>query len=748
MKQGQRDFLQKNGIINLAPGVERGHPLVLEQLVEFLPQIQPIPSDITAAVLAGFPLLSAALRARIAVSVRYASIRTGYTATEVVALLTRPGNLIYDYQFYENLFQDAAGTISVTTDEQPVRFIKPWLGTNNIVADASYGPAISNLSLGCNFPVTPKTAFYLSTRRTDIRFTVSAFQYTSKTAISVDYPFLFGDTTNSDFHPAASEVGLFSPIWSTVFSGTLWVDNNIVANSARSQSLSLTALSVKPLNPSSIASLGVDRGFIDTYNRSFFGRRRFDLISSETFTNAEINALNLFVMHYSGLAKGTLSPPNIASPSNIYGSLAAPGPIGEQTPDTAVFKSISVLSEATLPSNPVVYSQLVGMVEPQRLDRLIAFVFPGSGTAPTAFGTAPSSSGVSHITPSTANFASSLRDITLSTSATAGVIAYHRQGNTLCVRGNASNIGGFRFTIDTVGVTLVAGMRAFVGLVDTVGNPTNIDPLTATAPGCIGLAVNTNTGNWNIVSHANGSAVSVIALPATFPFTTLDVIQLQVNCAPNTLLVDYKVSNLTTGASQVGTIAAANLPSNTTYLAPLVWCCNNTTAAICAIAFSGWKLERYLSPTQFPVAGTTKRLGCKLRFPAAPSPSIANLFPANSVLQAIPWQLADYNDGGMHDLSAKILKIPEDGLWSCSANLFFTGIGRRYISLFVNNQEFRLQDFTATSGADQLLSGSVSLRLNKNDLVSVGGYANAVSSLLAVNPAPLGANYAIFERLN
>ncbi|MFA9202161.1 MAG: hypothetical protein ACEQSC_01255, partial [Candidatus Nanopelagicaceae bacterium] len=321
------DF-QGNSIDGLPLGKLSGQPVTLEQLVEFLPQLQPIPSDITAAVLAGFPLLSAALRSRIAVSVRYASIRTGYTATEVVALLTRPGNAIYDYQFYENLFQDAAGTVAVTADEQPVRVIKPWLGTNNIVAYDGYGSAISNISLGCNFPVTPKTAFYLSSRRTDVRFTVTAFQFASISLPFVDFPFLYGDTIDSHYHPTVSETALFSTIYSTIYNGYIWVNNIFTSNSERSQSLNLTVLSCKTTATTSIASLGIDRSYIESYQRTFYGRRRLDLISSEIFTSLEINALNLFAMHYSGLATGTTGAGIISGPPGASVDLASPGPIG------------------------------------------------------------------------------------------------------------------------------------------------------------------------------------------------------------------------------------------------------------------------------------------------------------------------------------------------------------------------------------------------------------------------------------
>lgn len=412
---------------------------------------------------------------------------------------------------------------------------------------------------------------------------------------------------------------------------------------------------------------------------------------------------------------------------------------------------ISNLPGAINDGQPITYEQLLGMVEPQRLDRLIAFVFPGTGTGQTAFGNTPTNTAtggtISSPTLSATNLLTSSRRTLYTTAATAGAIAYHRPGNLLVTRGNAANIGGYRFSMTFGLETLAAGMRAFAGLVDTTSNPTNIDPLTATAPGCIGLGINNNTGNWNLVSRPSGSAPTVVALPAAFPVNNTNPIELKINCAPNTLLVDYKVTNLATGMSQSGTIAAAALPGNTTYLAPALWVTNNATAAACAASLVEWKLEKYTSPVQFPVAGFTRRLGCKLRFPTTPSPSVASIFPALTVVQVIPWQIADYNDAGMFSFSTFLVTIPEDGLWSCYGSIFFTGIGRKIVSLYVNNIEFRLLDYSATAGSNQLLAGGVTLRLNKNDLVSIGGYADTATGLRTATPSPLGANFAVFERL-
>lgn len=72
---------------------------------------------------------------------------------------------------------------------------------------------------------------------------------------------------------------------------------------------------------------------------------------------------------------------------------------------------------------------------------------------------------------------------------------------------------------DQVGLeALQVGMRSFVGLYDgTPGAPTNVDPLAVTAQGKIGMAINANTGNWNLIHNLSGTAPTAIALGASFP---------------------------------------------------------------------------------------------------------------------------------------------------------------------------------------------------------------------------------------
>ncbi len=206
---------------------------------------------------------------------------------------------------------------------------------------------------------------------------------------------------------------------------------------------------------------------------------------------------------------------------------------------------------------------------------------PYTGASPTA-PTIP--------TPASTNLLTQTYRSTISTGATAGALAYIR-GNTLRFwRGNAAGLGGFvmfhRFGLSG----LQTGMRAFAGVQDTAANPTNVDPTTATTPGKIGLAINTNTGNWNLIHNVTGTAPTVIALGANFPVNTTALMELVLFSKPNGTEIGYRVTNWSTSQQTSGTLTT-NIPANTTFMAPSVWVTNNATAAACTLDFISTYVE-------------------------------------------------------------------------------------------------------------------------------------------------------------
>lgn len=225
----------------------------------------------------------------------------------------------------------------------------------------------------------------------------------------------------------------------------------------------------------------------------------------------------------------------------------------------------------------------------------VSLISPGSTTVPSVIGCAITSVGtVSHPTPAGTNLKTQTRRFVNTSVATVGGLASTRIGVMECHRGASAGLGGFRivarFSLDT----LAAGMRAFVGLTDTATTAaTNIDPTTSTTPGKIGMAINANTGNWNLVHNLTGAAPTIIALGANFPVNITDSLELQLFAAPNAASVGYRVTNWTTGASATGTIST-NLPAGATFLGRVIWATNNATAAAVA-----WSMSRFYLGTDF-----------------------------------------------------------------------------------------------------------------------------------------------------
>ena len=191
----------------------------------------------------------------------------------------------------------------------------------------------------------------------------------------------------------------------------------------------------------------------------------------------------------------------------------------------------------------------------------------------------------------TTNLLTSTFRSTISTGAVAGGLAYIRGNQANLWRGNAAGLGGFmcvhRFALSGA---LQAGIRAFAGLVDVAANPTNIDPVTTTAPGGIGLAINTNTGNWQLVNNVTGTARTALDLGANCAVNNTSVLELALWCAPNDNGISYQVTNLSNGTTASGKITA-NIPANTTFLCPSVWVTNNATAAAQLLDFISTYVE-------------------------------------------------------------------------------------------------------------------------------------------------------------
>jgi hypothetical protein len=217
-------------------------------------------------------------------------------------------------------------------------------------------------------------------------------------------------------------------------------------------------------------------------------------------------------------------------------------------------------------------------------------VAPASGTSATtcmtafATGVTNVASSLTQVAVTATSIMTRMRSVRFASSSTSGNVASHRSTvQEVC------GAGGYFFVARFYISAMQNTNRGFFGLWGATGAATNINPLTSFATNKIGLAFNTNTGNWNLVSSTT-TAISVVALGASMPINTTDVIELMLFCVPGGTSIGYRVNNLTTGIVINGTLST-NIPAVTVALAVNMWMTNNTTSAAVAFGLNKWYLE-------------------------------------------------------------------------------------------------------------------------------------------------------------
>lgn len=215
---------------------------------------------------------------------------------------------------------------------------------------------------------------------------------------------------------------------------------------------------------------------------------------------------------------------------------------------------------------------------------------PASGSSIVTYGNIGLAVAGTATTPAIANTDSISRQDRqqLATAATAGSIAYQRTGYVYAKAGSIPGSGGYRFRCGFGLTQLQAGMRAQVGLLATAGNPTNVDPVTQSATK-IAVAINVNTGNWQLVV-SSGGAPTIVDLGVNFPVDNTTWYTWLLTCNPNSSTILSVITNTATGQQDSRTLSA-NLPPLATQLCPVHWVCNNATAAIASMVVGRWDLE-------------------------------------------------------------------------------------------------------------------------------------------------------------
>jgi hypothetical protein len=169
------------------------------------------------------------------------------------------------------------------------------------------------------------------------------------------------------------------------------------------------------------------------------------------------------------------------------------------------------------------------------------------------------------------------RVIYTTTSPTTVTLGITDNGQLIAWRGNAVGLGGFafacRFAIEALGTTVP--LKCFVGLEGVLSPPATTDWTTDTTISKLGMAFTattsaggTLTGNWQLVEGST-AALTIHDLGASFALTVNDYIELRLSCAPDSTLVSYQITNLTSGAVSSGTLNTT-LPANTVFLVPYI----------------------------------------------------------------------------------------------------------------------------------------------------------------------------------
>lgn len=208
----------------------------------------------------------------------------------------------------------------------------------------------------------------------------------------------------------------------------------------------------------------------------------------------------------------------------------------------------------------------------------------GNGATVSAIGFGVSNTGTATTrNVAVTNFSTMLRRLAFVSAATAGASCGTRHGLLQFYRGDAAGRGGFfyvaRFVIDTV----LANMRWFVGLSGTAAALASANP--STLLNLFGFSIDSGQTTVRFINNDGAGTATVADLGASFPATTAGVVyEIRLYCPPNGATIYYSIERLDTAAFVEGSVAA-DIPANTTLLAPQIWM-NNGAAGAAAVAIA------------------------------------------------------------------------------------------------------------------------------------------------------------------
>lgn len=276
-------------------------------------------------------------------------------------------------------------------------------------------------------------------------------------------------------------------------------------------------------------------------------------------------------------------------------------------PPTPAAGSVYVYSREIAPGYSVLKNKRPSGVDSPLQDSIMFNTlkrFQGNGTAMIAFGAAPltASAAGTAVTPSSGSAKNQNERIQYATTTTAGALhtlISPSDGNAFAFRGAVAGEGGFRWNQRVSLNLLNTGTRWFCGVAGSRTAATNVDPLTVAAPARIGLAINANTGNMQLV-RSDGTTAAAIDLGANFPVDTTSLYELLLVVRPHDGSsagnYGYRVRRYTTNsdnpAFETSNTLTTNLPAATTLLHPWAFITNNAQAAAVNWHFCNATLEK------------------------------------------------------------------------------------------------------------------------------------------------------------
>lgn len=304
------------------------------------------------------------------------------------------------------------------------------------------------------------------------------------------------------------------------------------------------------------------------------------------------------------LAIGLLAMRNVHYDNNL--SVWLQGATAE--PPTPPADNMYLYARTILPGHTVLKTKRPSGVDSPIQDavafnRILKFI-PTSGTAPglTSAPPALASAGtitIGNITPTTA-LGNAVRANYTSTTTAGNVTGVWQTGTSNTVtRATGNGLGGFRYVVRFGLVSLQSGNRGYFGLTDSNTAGSNIDPLTSTTPGKLGVGFNANTGNLRLINNVTGTAPTTLDLGANFVLSTTSLYELVLFCRPGNGTtagdISYRVrvygSNGDNPVQEVSGTLTTNIPAASTILYPTMWMTNNATAAAVAFTTHGFAIE-------------------------------------------------------------------------------------------------------------------------------------------------------------